>query len=156
MDEKVIIDKFINTKDIAVAGVSENKKKFGSIVYRELKKKGYKVYGLNPKMDEFDEDKCFKSIQDLPDNVKLLVTVTQPEVTETLVEEAIQKGFTMVWMQQGSESDKAIETAKSGGLDVISNRCIMMFAEPVASIHSFHKFLAKLFGRYPKAKKQAT
>jgi predicted CoA-binding protein len=39
-------------------------------------------------------------------------------------------GITKVWMQQGSQSDAAIEYCQQNGIEVVSKRCIMMFAEP--------------------------
>jgi hypothetical protein len=35
-------------------------------------------------------------------------------------------------------------------LDIISKQCILMWAEPVKSIHKFHRNLKKLFGLLPK------
>jgi predicted CoA-binding protein len=53
-------------------------------------------------------------------------------------------------MQQGSESEKAINYCNENGIDVIHGECILMFAEPVESIHKFHKWLWKIFGKLPK------
>jgi len=37
---------------------------------------------------------------------------------------------------------------KDLGLSAVSGKCIMMYAQPVTSVHSWHKFFAKLFGQY--------
>lgn len=52
-------------------------------------------------------------------------------------------------MQQGSESKSAIEFCVSKGMNVIAGEYIMMFAESVKSIHSFHRWIKKIFGKYP-------
>lgn len=52
-------------------------------------------------------------------------------------------------MQQGSESKNAIDLCVKNGINVIAGECIMMYAEPVKSIHSFHRWINKLVGRYP-------
>ncbi len=150
MTEKGIIEQFMAQKHLAVAGVSRNEKKFGSIVFHHLKKGGYAVYPVNPGMDQYHGERCYHDIKDLPAEVTALITVTNPEVTVGLVRDAAEKGIRMVWLQQGSESAENIALAEAEGLMLVKNKCIMMFAEPVTSIHSFHRFLMKLFGKYPK------
>ena len=64
--------------------------------------------------------------------------------------EANEAGIKKIWMQQGSESPKAIKFCKENGIELVEGECIMMFSEPVKSIHKFHRGLNKLFGKYPK------
>ena len=42
------INDFLSVKELAIAGVSRNNKKFGGMVFQELKAKGYKLYPVNP------------------------------------------------------------------------------------------------------------
>ena len=58
-------------------------------------------------------------------------------------------GVKNIWMQQGSESENAIEFCNKNEINVIHGECILMFAEPVKSIHSFHRWVNKLIGKYP-------
>jgi uncharacterized protein len=149
MKEKQIIDQVIAQKHIAVAGVSRNDRKFGSVVYAHLKKHGYQVYALNPNLESFNGDPCYKQIQDLPSEVNALVTVTKPAVTQSLIKDAAAHGMQYIWMQQGSEHAEAIAAAEEAGIGIVTKRCIMMFVEPVKSIHGFHRFILKLVGKYP-------
>jgi uncharacterized protein len=150
MTDKEIIDQILSQKHIAVAGVSRDARKFGAIVYKHLAKNGYHVYPMNPNMANYEGVKCYPDVMSLPEEVLVLVMVTKPQVTLDLVHQAIERGITHLWMQQGSESDEAIAAAKGAGIHVISRKCIMMFAEPVKSVHAFHRFLSKLFGKYPR------
>jgi predicted CoA-binding protein len=150
MTQKEIIDQIIAQEHIAVAGVSRNKKKFGAVVYDHLKTNGYNVYPVNPNIDRYNGDPCYRRIADLPAEVSALVTVTKPEVTLPLVREAADKGISWLWLQQGSESMEVLDAAREAGMQFVERKCIMMFAEPVRSAHRFHRFLAKLFGSYPK------
>jgi hypothetical protein len=36
------------------------------------------------------------------------------------------------------------------GLDVVHGQCILMFAEPVASLHKFHRWIWKIVGKIPQ------
>ena len=47
-------------------------------------------------------------------------------------------------------SHKALEMVKDHEVNLIHNKCILMFAEPVKGPHAFHRFLNRLFGSYPK------
>jgi uncharacterized protein len=150
MTEKEVIDWVLSQKHVAVAGVSRNPRKFGAIVFAHLRKSGSSVYPINPNMGEYEGVKCYPDVMSLPEEVTVLVTVTKPDVTRALVQQAVVKGIKSVWMQQGSEFPEAAAIAEAAGITLIRKKCIMMFAEPVKSVHTFHRFLNKLFGRYPK------
>ena len=149
MNNLKVIKEFLNQKNIAVAGVSRTKHKFGNTIFKELEKKGYNLYPVNPNLEEFEGKKCFKNIESLPPEVTGIVINTKPEVTGTLIKEAESKGIQNIWLQQGS-SDKtvkaSIENSKS---NIISGQCILMFNEPVKGVHGFHRWLKKSFGKFP-------
>lgn len=141
---------FLQQTDIAVVGVSRNKNKFGNTVYKTLKKKGISVLPVNPHLTHFDGDKCFSSIETLPANVKAIFINTPPESTIKIVETAYKKGIKHLWLQQGSSNDEVIEFLAGKDVNYVSDRCIMMFAEPVGSFHKVHRFFSKITGNFPK------
>jgi uncharacterized protein len=147
---RAAIEKFFSAKAYAVIGVSEDRKKFGNIVYRTMKQKEFIVYPVNPKLSEVEKDRCYSSLHDLPDDVKSVVAVVPPSVTERVLIDCVKKGITSVWMQPGAESYKAIEYAKQSNLAVIHRECILMYLEPVESFHALHRWIKKLLGVYPK------
>ncbi len=117
----------INTQDIyAVVGVSSNIEKYGYKVFNDLLTGGYQVFGVNPKGGEVAGQKLYASLGDLPEPVDCLVLVTQPEVSEKLVQEAIDLGIKKIWFQPGSESETALELCRSAQIESISNACIMV------------------------------
>lgn len=117
----------INIQDIyAVAGVSLDPQKYGHKVFNDLLSGGYQVYGLNPKGGEIAGQKIYASLVDLPEKIDCLVLVTQPEISERLVQEAINLGVKKIWFQPGSESETALDLCRSAGIEFISNACIMV------------------------------
>jgi predicted CoA-binding protein len=144
------IQQFLSPRKMAIAGVSRNPKKFGGSVFRELKEKGFELYPVNKNTDEIQGVKCYKSVTDLPGDVKHLFIVTPKESTASVAGEAILKGMDMIWIQQKSETPEAVEAINEAGISLIHKKCIMMFAAPVKGPHNFHRFLVKLFGGYPK------
>lgn len=148
MNQKQQIDQFLGADKIALAGVSRNKNKFGSSVYRELLQKGINVVPMNPNMETAEGNPCFSDIAGLPKDVDAILCVVKPAETEKLVKQAHSAGINNIWMQQGSESEAAVTFCKENGMSVVSKACVLMYAGPVNSIHKFHRGLAKLFGRY--------
>ncbi|MFA5162043.1 MAG: CoA-binding protein [Elusimicrobiales bacterium] len=111
---------------IAIAGVSRNEAKFGFRIFRDLIASGYCVFGLNPAGGEVLGRKIFRSLDELPEKPDTLMTVVPPEITEKLVEDCKRLGIGKVWMQPGSESRSAIDSAKAAGMEVVANACFMV------------------------------
>ncbi len=139
------IEQIVSQKQIAVVGVSD--KKMGGAIYKELKRHGYAVYPVHPTRQSFEGDACHVTLRTVPPTVKAAVIAISPKAAETVIEDAIAAGITHLWFQQGPNFSEAVATAKAKGLQTVSRKCILMYAPPVTSIHSFHRFLAKLFGR---------
>lgn len=137
---------FTQPKPIAVVGVSD--KKMGGAIYKELKQRGYAVYPIHPTRQTFQGDTCHNSLKALPPEVKTAVVAVSPETAEAVVDDAAAAGFTHLWFQQGKNQSEAVAKANGLGLQTVSRKCILMHAQPVTGIHAFHRFLAKLFGRY--------
>lgn len=144
------INDFMAQKNIAIAGVSRKKQKFGNAIYKELDKKGYTLYPMNPNMEEYDGKKCYPDITSLPDDITAIVLNTKPEVTKKLLEEAHHKGIHHIWLQQGSADKQTIELAEKSESNIITKQCVIMFADPAKGIHGFHKWISKTFGLLPK------
>lgn len=150
MVAKAIVDEFLAQPVIAVVGVSQNPNKFGRIVYKDMKHKGYHVLGVNPKLESVIGDPCYPSLEALPEKPGAVVTVVQPSVTEEIVKECARLGIQRVWMQQGSESPAAIQFCQQNGIQVVHGECIMMFTRPVQFPHSLHRIFNKVTGKLPK------
>jgi hypothetical protein len=144
------INLFLKQPQIAVVGVSRNKNKFGNTVYKTLKKKGLNVLPVNPHLTHFEGDKCFSDVETLPVEVKALFINTPPEQTLLIVKKALNKGIQHLWLQQGSTDEHVMKYLENKEINFVSDRCIMMFAEPVGSFHSIHRFFSKLTGNFPK------
>lgn len=143
------IQSFLNSGPVAVAGVSRDKKKFGRMVFDELRAKGYSLVPINPNIESIDEAPCYPDVAGLPEDVRNLLIITPKEYTSALIQQAIVRGMERVWIQQASDTPEALRLADEAGLKLIAGRCIYMFAKP-SGIHRFHYRLTKLFGGIPK------
>jgi predicted CoA-binding protein len=140
-----VIEAIASSKHLAIVGVSD--KSFGGIIYKTLKKNGYAVYPVHPTRESFDGDRCLASLRDLPPHVKSAVLAVSPETADRVVDDAISAGMTHLWFQQGKDFSAAVARAQAKGIQTVSRKCILMYAQPVTGIHSVHRFLARAFGR---------
>ena len=141
---------FVAEKTLAVAGVSRDEKSFSATVTKELKAKGYTLYPVNPNTDSIRGETCYPSLSALPRKVGGVLVFTPPAQTEKVVREAAAAGIRRIWIQQGAQSEGALRFCVENSLPAVSRQCILMFAEPVSSIHAFHRWFTKLFGGMPR------
>ena len=149
MTTKQTIDTFLNLQNIAVVGVSQNPKKFGTLCYHFLRENDYNIIPVNNKLSEFDDRKCYPNLTSIPEKIDGALLVVPGEQTEKVVEEAKSLGINYIWMQTGSETKKAIEFCENNNINVVHNECIFMFAEPVKGAHKFHRVIKKIFRKLP-------
>lgn len=122
-----LIKVFLDKRNVfAVVGASRDPQKYGYQVYKDLKSAGYEVYPVNPKAQEILGDKCYLSLESLPVKPDVVDVVVPPKVTEHIVEICKKLGITKVWMQPGSESEKAIKFCEENGIDVVHGVCVMI------------------------------
>jgi hypothetical protein len=142
------VQEFASFKRLAVVGVSRDDKKFGNLIYKELKERGYQPFAVNPAISEIGGDKCYPNLSALQGMVDGVVICIPPAKVPAVLQEAASVGLKHVWIQQGAGSPEADKVGQELGLKMINGKCIMMYAEPVQSFHKFHRFFAKLVGQY--------
>ena len=141
-----IIDNFINSKRIAVVGMSRTGNKFGNMVGKELKSKGFTIYPIHPDVQQIDGMACYpdlKSLEGIVDGVWISVS---PRKVPAILEDAAKIGLKNIWLQQGAWSKEVQQSIDQLGLPVVSKKCILMYAPPVHSVHKFHRTIKGIFG----------
>ena len=94
------------------------------MVARYLIEAGYTVIPVNPGHDMILGEKCYPSLLDIPCSVDIANIFRKSEDVGPIVEQAIEKGCSTIWMQQGIVNQDAAATARQHGLKVIMDRCI--------------------------------
>ena len=138
---------FVAGKRLAVVGASRSGKKFGNIAYKELKQRGYQVYIVHPTASEIDGAPCYPSLGALKEQVDGVVVSVPPTQGMQVLQDASKAGLKDVWIQQQGDSPELLQLGESLGLNLIHGKCILMYAEPVRSFHSFHRFFVRLTGK---------
>ena len=111
---------------IAVVGATDNQRKFGYAIYRDLKRKGYKAYAVNPNRTSVDGDPAYPDLARLPGKPDLVNFVVPPEVTLSVLKQCLDLGLKNVWLQPGAESPEVLEFLSAHGFNYLVNTCIMV------------------------------
>lgn len=111
---------------VAVVGATDNQEKYGSVIYRDLKHKGFEVYAVNLHRSTVDGDPAYRTLADLPVKPTIVNFVVPSYETLKVLEEAKQLGITNVWVQPGAESPAVMQYLQSEGFDYLADSCIMV------------------------------
>ncbi len=143
------IQEFIEKKRIAIVGASsKNKQKFGNMAAKELLDRGYEVVFVHPESKEIDGQPCYPNLEAVKEKADAVFVCIPPEGGEQVLREATEAGFKNVWLQQGASTPDLLTLGNQLDLDVVSGKCILMYAEPVGSFHKFHQVIWKIVGQY--------
>jgi uncharacterized protein len=100
----------------AVVGANQNQKKYGNMIYRKLKLRGYKVYAVNPLYDTVEGDLCYNDLNSLPELPEVIDMVVTPKRSKPVIRDAARLGIKYIWFQPGTYDDEVLELAKELGL----------------------------------------
>jgi len=114
-------------KTIAVIGASNNPAKFGNKIIKDLLKKDFIVWPVNPKEDLIEGQKVYHSLADLPALPDMINLVVPAEIGFNIVKQAIDLGVKNIWLQPGAQSDEIIDYIKKfPDVNFVQNSCTMM------------------------------
>ena len=148
MTKAEAIQDFLSQRKLAVAGASRSAMGFGAVVLKELRRKGYQVYAVNPRAAEVCGQPCYASLAALPEPVDGVFVAVPRAACESVVREAAAAGVHRVWIQQGCETPQALEFCAASGITVVAKECILMFAAP-GGVHRFHRWVWGILGKLP-------
>ena len=118
----------LQTRSIAVVGLSRNPARPSHEVAVYLQTHRYRIVPVNPHYDRILNEPCYPSLSDIPATLPIdMVNIfRRPEAVPAIVEEAIQTGAKTIWMQVGVIHPQAAERARQAGLTVVMDRCLMV------------------------------
>lgn len=121
MLEELMLEK----KVWAVVGANQNPEKYGNMIYRKLKGRGYEVFAVNPVYDSVEGDICYENLSSLPKVPDVINMVVSPKRAMAVVEEGAKLGVKYVWFQPGTYNEEVLKRAKDLGLE-IALACVLV------------------------------
>jgi predicted CoA-binding protein len=112
------------SRTIAVVGASRDPDKTAHAIPRQMLRHGWHVIPVNPYAEEIWEQRCYRTLADIPEPVDL-VNVFRPSAdTPDVARQAVAIGAKALWLQQDITSAEARAIAEAGGLDYVEDHCI--------------------------------
>ena len=135
MSEGQIKDLLAKSKNIAVVGLSKEPEKDSNKVSVYLQQHGYRIIPVNPLVEQVLGEKSYKSLLEIPMEIQKTIDIIDifrkaadtPLIVEQVIQLKTQLGRSFViWMQLGIINEQAAEMAKSNGLIVVMDKCLMI------------------------------
>jgi predicted CoA-binding protein len=112
-------------KTLAVVGLSSKPSRPSHGVSSYMQSHGYRIIPVNPNENSVLGEKSYPALEDVPENFDAVVIFRRSQFVPEIVESAIHKGATVVWMQEGVQHKEAARRAREAGLKVVQDRCIL-------------------------------
>ena len=124
MNEPQTIHDLLQSKTIAVVGISDDPFKSSNSVSAYMQRKGYRILPVNPSLETVLGEKCYPSLSALPEKPDLVNVFRLPKFIPAIVDEMIALGLPAIWVQQGIVNEEAAANAEAHGIKVVMDRCI--------------------------------
>ena len=115
----------LSMNKVAVVGMSKNPSKAAHYVPKYLFENGYDITPVNPYSDEILGKKSYNSVSDIVGDVDIVDVFRPSDQVLPVIQEAIKKKPKVIWLQEGIHNLEAEELARSAGIKVVFNRCML-------------------------------
>ncbi len=113
---------------IAIVGATDAPGKYGGIIYRDLKAKGYRVVPVNPSRPTVDGDATVATLSELTERPDIVNVVVPPRRTLALLDEVADIDDVAVWIQPGAADGAVRARIAELGIPALIDACIMVQA----------------------------
>jgi predicted CoA-binding protein len=111
-------------KRVAIVGLSADWSRPSNFAAKYLLDHGFEVIPVNPKYPEILGQKCYADLRDIPTPVDIVDLFQRIERVPLFVDQAIEIGAKVVWLQLGIVHEEAAQKARDAGLEVVQDRCM--------------------------------
>jgi predicted CoA-binding protein len=119
---------------VAVVGLSPNPERDSHRVAAYLKEHGYRVIPVNPVAPQVLGEVCYPDLAAVPGKVEIVDIFRRASDVLPIVEQAIEIGARVVWMQEGVVNEAAATRAREAGLAVVMDKCIRKEHEQMSGV----------------------
>lgn len=109
---------------IAVIGLSDNIERPSYGVAQYLQQQGYRIIPVNPEVSTVLGEQAYPDLLSVPEPVDIVDIFRRSAAVGAHVDEVIEKGAKLIWLQLGVRDDVAAQRARAAGIPVITSRCI--------------------------------
>ena len=89
-----------------------------------MQEHGYRIIPVNPKYPEILGEKCYRSLEEIPEKVGIVDVFRRSADVMPVAESAIAIGARVLWQQLGVRNEAAAARAAAAGLETVMDRCV--------------------------------
>ena len=112
-------------RTIAVVGLSSKRMRPSYGVAAYMQQHGYRLIPVNPAETEVLGEKAYASLSEVPDKIDIVDVFRRSEAVPEVVDEAVRLGIPYLWLQEDVIHEIAAERARTAGIKVVMDRCIL-------------------------------
>jgi predicted CoA-binding protein len=113
-----------SARTIAVVGLSADWNRPSNFAAKYMQQHGYRVIPVNPRYQSVLGEKCYATLEDIPDPVDIVDVFRRTEDVLPIAKAAVAIGAKCLWQQIGVMNHEADRLARDAGLDAVMNRCV--------------------------------
>ena len=113
----------LESKTIAVVGLSPKPHRPSHEVARYLMEAGYTIIPVNPGHDALLGLTCYPNLRAIPTQIDMVDIFRRSEAVMNIIDDAVAVGARFIWMQEGIVNQEAAAKAEAAGLIVVMDRC---------------------------------
>ncbi|MDA8111657.1 MAG: CoA-binding protein [Nitrospiraceae bacterium] len=125
MSDDLILPILLETRTIAVVGISDKLGRPSLTVSSYLKDHGYEVLPVNPNLSSVAHVPCYPDLKSLPVTPDLVVIFRKAADVPDVVREAVATAVPRIWIQEGIVSEEGARMGEIAGMAVVMDKCIM-------------------------------
>jgi predicted CoA-binding protein len=114
----------LSARTIAIVGLSGTVLRASHFVGFYLKRHGYRVIPVNPRESDILGERCYASLQDVPERVDIVNVFRAPDALPGIAAQAVAIGAGCLWTQFSVINEEGARIAENAGLAVVMDRCI--------------------------------
>ena len=110
-------------RSVAVVGCSPDPTRDSHRIARLLRDRGHRIHPVHPAGGTILGQAVHASLRDVPDAVEMVDVFRRPEAIDAVVDDALEIGARILWLQLGVVNESAASRAGVAGMTVVMDRC---------------------------------
>lgn len=111
-------------KNVAVVGLTPKQETAANRVARFLNRHGFRLYPVNPRYESVLGEPSVPYVRNVTGPVDILDVFRRPEHLAGIIEDGLEVGAKVIWLQLGSFDEDFARQAQEAGFEVVMDRCM--------------------------------
>ena len=111
---------------VIILGASDNPERYSNKVLKLLREYGHTVLPVNPRLEEIEGIKTYKTLEDINEEVDTLTIYINPKISSNLKDSILKVKTKRVIFNPGTENPSLAEELSAKGIEVLEACSLVM------------------------------